>query len=126
MLGLGDNQQVKSLKRAIELTRQKAEIERELSELRSDFEPMLEGLPDNRFEVNGVGLAVLVKSTRRDIDKEMLLAQLETDKDFLRAFVKNMVNIKVTNLEKYMGTPNFKEVVFDVSHTQTVRFIEKQ
>lgn len=115
----------KALMRALELTKQKAEIEKELSTLRDAFAEKLEHAPDKCIKLEELGMAVLQQTERTVLDTDLLVKMIQADPKLLEVFVKEMVNVKQTSLEKYVGSPVYNTLIKNVIKSSTVRFIAK-
>ena len=114
----------KALKRALALTAKKAEIEKELSGLRAQFADKLTHSPDGRFELEE-GMAVLQETNKVLLNTDMITEMLKADPKLLEAFTREMVTIKQSSLEKYIGSPVYSKLVKGVVPSKTVRFIVK-
>lgn len=114
----------KALKRALALTAKKAEIEKELSGLRAQFADKLMHSPDGRFELEE-GMAVLQETNKVLLNTDMIAEMLKADPKLLEAFTREMVTIKQSSLEKYIGSPVYSKLVKGVVPSKTVRFIVK-
>lgn len=126
MLGnLFKGKETKALRRALELTAQKALIDEELKDLRAQLGKALEEAPNKCFTLDGEGMAILQVTERPVLNTDLLLKMLVADKNLLAKFTKEMCIVKQTNLEKYLGTPVFNTLINGKTTNKTVRFLTK-
>ncbi len=125
MLNLFEGKETKALRRALELTKQKMAIEKELASLRALLVKALEKTPNKAFELEGEGLAVIQESNRPVIDMELLYKMVQADSTLLEKFTKEMVTVKLSSLEKYLGSNAYNKLVQGQTSSKTVRFIVK-
>ena len=125
MLNFLEGKETKLLRKALELTAQKAKIEEKLKELREHFASKLESAPDKCFKLEGEGMAVLQVTERPVFDTDLLAKMLQADPKLLEKFTKEMCIIKQSNLEKFLGTPVFNTLVNGRTTTRTIRFLTK-
>lgn len=126
MLGnLFSGKETKALRRALELTKQKMAIEEELKELRSVLSKSLEKTPNKTFSLEGEGTAVLQVAERPVLNTELLHKMLVADPTLLEKFTKEMCIVKLSNLEKYLGSPMYQTLINGKTTNKTIRFLVK-
>lgn len=125
MLNLFEGKDTKALRRALELTKQRAAIDEELKGIRAQLGAKLEKTPDKTFKLEGEGLACVQETNRVVLNMDLLYKMLAADPKLLEQFTKEMCIVKQTNLEKFLGTPVYKRLIQGTQTSKTIRFVVK-
>jgi len=122
-LGFFASKDEKAVKRALELTKKRMELDKELNQLRPLVQQCLEKKHATQIEVDGLGSVVLKFNTRKVLDTEKLVSLLKQNSELLHKFVSTLSTVKHGALEKYLGTPAYTGLVTDTETTESVVFI---
>lgn len=113
----------KIIKRALEITKKRMELDKELNQLRPQVQQCLENKHATQIQVAGVGKAVIKFNTHKVLDTEKLVALLKQNPELLHKFVSTLSTVKHGALEKFLGTPAYTGLVSNTETTESVVFI---
>lgn len=124
-MGLFDNKDVKYLSRALDLLRQRKELDKELAEIRNYFESTLKSGVNTKVAIEGDGMVLLKEQEKKVLDMNKVKELLLENPKNLEEFLKSMVTIKQSAFEKYFGIPKFQEVVQSTYVDKSIAFVVK-
>jgi len=113
----------KIVKRALEITKKRMELDKELNQLRPQIQQCMEKKHATQLQVDGFGKAVIKYNTHKVLDTEKLVALLKQNPELLHKFVSTLSTVKHGALEKFLGTPAYTGLVSNTETTESIVFI---
>ena len=110
------------IKRALELAKQKAQIEQELKVLNPQVLQSLQEQKLKRFSVDGVGSVDIRTNIRKVLNTKVLGELLGQDQALLKVYVDSLSSPKQGALEKYIGTPKYNELIANTETSESIVF----
>lgn len=120
-----NGEDTKKLRRALELTKQRIEIDKELNALRPEAQKILHKMNVSSVDITGQGSVAIKFNTHKVIDCNKLATYLQQNPSLLVKYVSDLSIVKHGALERYLGTPEYAKMVSNTETTDSVVFIVK-
>lgn len=110
------------IRRAMELTKQRARIEKELKVLNSQVLTSMRDQKQTRVTIDGLGSVSIRTTTKKVLNSDKLSDMLSKDPVFFKEYVSSLSSPKQSALEKYIGTPQYTKLVQSTEKSESVVF----